>query len=77
MSRADESKIITTALEHPGLLTTKELQFVVSMSRLPSQAKLSADQTKWLYDIGRNRLNMVLADPHPEPFVDYRARAYL
>jgi hypothetical protein len=53
------------------------LQFVLNMSRLSSQARLSTDQTKWLYDIGRTRLNMVLPDPHPEPVVDYRVRAYL
>jgi len=75
MSKATEQKIIKTALEYPGLLTSDELKFVMRMSNLPSRVRLSARQSKWLYAIGRNRLNMTLADPQPEPVVDYRARA--
>lgn len=75
MSKADEQKIIKTALEYPGLLTSDELNFVMRISRLPSRIRLSPRRSKWLYDIGRNRLGMTLADPQPEPVIDYRARA--
>jgi hypothetical protein len=75
MSKSDEQKIIKNALEFPGLLTSDELNFVMRMARLPSRVRLSARQIKWLYAIGRNRLEMTLADPQPEPVIDYRARA--
>jgi hypothetical protein len=75
MSKATEQEIIKTALEYPGLLTSDELNFVMRMSRLPSRVRMSARQIKWLYAIGRNRLEMTLADPQPEPVIDHRARA--
>lgn len=75
MSNSKEQEIIELALEHPGLLTKTETDFVENLSRLPRSVRLSARQSKWLYDIGRQRLDMTLADPQPAPVVDYRARA--
>lgn len=75
MSRKDEQEIIRVALEHPGLLDTGELKFVMDLSRQPSHRRLTGPQTVWLYQIGREKLQLPFKTPAPEQRIDYRARA--
>ncbi|OFE11402.1 hypothetical protein PHACT_12660 [Pseudohongiella acticola] len=75
MSRTKDRVIICQALDHPGLLTTNQMKFVMKLSRQPSHWRLSPAQTEWLYQIARERLNLQLATPAIDPVVDYRSRA--
>lgn len=70
-----ESQIIKRALEYPGLLSRTELEFVVRISRLPAQRRLTTSQLNWLCDIGERKLSMVIERPDREPVVDLKARA--
>jgi len=70
-----ESQIIKRALEYPGLLSRTELEFVVRISRLPAQRRLTTAQLNWLCDIGEKKLSMVIQRPEREPIVDLKARA--
>lgn len=70
-----ETQIIKRALEFPGLLSRADLDFVVRISRLPSQRRLSTAQLTWLYDIAERKLSMAVDRPVREPVVDLKARA--
>ena len=70
-----ERKIIKQALEFPGLLNANELKFVVRISNWPTSWTLTNKQSKYLFDIGEKRLNMIEDRPNREQPIDYRARA--
>lgn len=76
MSKALERQIINKALNHVGLLSRSEAEFVNKISKWPSHWRLKAKQANWLYDIGEKKLNMVFERPAaPELAIDYKARA--
>lgn len=75
MARKNDQIIIRRALEHPGLLASNELKFVMDLSRQPSHWRLTARQTEWLYQIGREKLQIPFPTPATEQRPDYRARA--
>jgi hypothetical protein len=77
MSNTVERIIIRNALDHPGLLTRKELAFVRDIAKLPSEKRLTQGQMNWLYQIGRDRLNLGYPTPQPDPVIDLKSRAYL
>lgn len=70
-----EQKIITRALEFPGLLNANELKFVVRISNWPTRWTLTHKQANYLYDIGEKKLGMIFNRPAREQPIDYRARA--
>jgi hypothetical protein len=77
MSNTVEGIIIRTALDHPGLLTRNELEFVRNIAKLPSEKRLTQGRLNWLYQIGRERLNLGYPTPQPDPVIDLKSRAYL
>ena len=72
-----ERQIITRALDFPGLVSPKEMKFILKISNWPHHYRLSPAQSNWLYDIGEFKLNMKFNRPTPEAreVVDYKARA--
>jgi hypothetical protein len=74
VSSQTERDIIKTALEHPGLLSRIELEFVVRLGKLPARQGLSVREASWLHDIGRKKLGMSVGAPAPRTIIDYRGR---
>jgi len=77
MTATTDRVIIRVALDHPGLLRAKELAFVRDIAKLPSERNLTQRQLDWLYQIGRDRLNLGYPTPKPDPVIDLKSRAYL
>ena len=77
MTCTTDRVIIRVALDHPGLLKAKELAFVRDIAKLPSERNLTQRQLDWLYQIGRDRLNLGYPTPKPDPVIDLKSRAYL
>jgi len=77
MTCTTDRVIIRVALDHPGLLKPKELAFVRDIAKLPSHRNLTQRQLDWLYQIGRDRLNLGYQTPRPDPVIDMKSRAFV
>ncbi len=75
MTTTIEQQIITKALDHPGLLSRQELEFVQRINNPFRCPRLTGRQLAWLYSIGERKLNMVFDRPERAPVQDYKARA--
>lgn len=60
MKSENELKVIKKALEHTGLLATKELEFVEEINLWPDSWTLTPGQATYLFNIGERKLDMII-----------------
>lgn len=57
---AEEKKVLKKALEHRGLMTENDWLFVNSINTWPDSWTMRPAQSKYLFDIGEYKLDMIV-----------------